>query len=428
MPVLVCRGWKKTQPRERLVNEKSSRSVVRRNRSYNNTKSKRDPRSRKNTVISNSATTKHDGAALLKFQNFRNRKNNNNSSVLSGSWRNMMGNLTATQRALILGEKTPSKKKLENRHNTSNKATSPHDPFDEIQWNHLLVALLILATAILFMAINRQISSLIVQSELKNKLAAISKEDIPLVQSFSVPVLFLWSLLRKMLFMEIRRRLWRIAINSVRYILKVTSVIRQTPRFDPLQIVPTWITRGLTKLFLKKVKKNVNSYLNDALEDGIAAGEICSVFFTVQQAWSQSLAQEYFLVKTLRVLRQLVRRLVIIEFRRLVWQSLFKRMKKGLIFIFQHEYFFLPRPHIPQWIKRGLKKIFKKNVNSVVKDCWLYAKQEMMGLLNVCMCSSLSEDSTEELTCSLSFSFGFCLTEWDFGSFLQMIGQGKMMK
>lgn len=336
-----------------------------------------------------------------------------------------MGNLTPSQRALILGEKTPSKKKLENHDNHSKRS---HDPFDEIQWNHLLVALLILATAILIMAVNRQISSLIVQSQLKTKLRAIAKEDIPLVQSFSVPLLFLWSLLRKMLFMEIRRRLWRIAINSVRYIFNVTSVLRQTPRFDPLQIIPTWITRGLTKLFLKKVKKNVNTYLNEALEDGIAAGELCSVFVTVQQAWSQSLAQEYFLAKTLRVLRQLVRRLVIIEFRRLVWHNLFKRLKKGLIFIFQHEYFFLPRPHIPEWIKRGLKKIFKKNVNSAVKDCWLYAKQEMVGLFNVFMCSSLSEDSTEELTCSLSFSFGFCLTEWDFGSFLQMIGQGKLMK
>lgn len=339
-----------------------------------------------------------------------------------------MGNLTPTQRALILGEKTPSKKKLENRNNNSKPSSGSHDPFDEIQWNHLLVALLVLATAILVMAANRQISSLIVQSELKIKLHAITKEDIPLVQSFSVPLLFLWSLLRKMLYMEIRRRLWRIAINSVRYIFKPTSVLRQVPRFDPLQIIPTWITRGLTKLFLKKVKKNVNTYLNEALEEGIAAGELCSVFFTVQQAWSQSLAQEYFLAKTLRVVRQLVRRLVIIEFRRLVWQNLFKRMKKGLIFIFQHEYFFLPRPHIPQWIKRGLKKIFKKNVNSAVKDCWLYAKEEIVGLLNVCMCSSLSEDSAEGLTCSLSFSFGFCLTEWDFGSLLQMIGQGKLMK
>ena len=424
MPVLVSRGWKKTQPRERRVNDKSS-LVVRRNRSYNN----RDPRCRK-TAVSNSSSD--DGAGLVKYQSFHTnnptnvcRTSNNKSSRLSGSWRNMMGNLTPSQRALILGEKTPSKKKLENHDNHSKRS---HDPFDEIQWNHLLVALLILATAILIMAVNRQISSLIVQSQLKTKLRAIAKEDIPLVQSFSVPLLFLWSLLRKMLFMEIRRRLWRIAINSVRYIFNVTSVLRQTPRFDPLQIIPTWITRGLTKLFLKKVKKNVNTYLNEALEDGIAAGELCSVFVTVQQAWSQSLAQEYFLAKTLRVLRQLVRRLVIIEFRRLVWHNLFKRLKKGLIFIFQHEYFFLPRPHIPEWIKRGLKKIFKKNVNSAVKDCWLYAKQEMVGLFNVFMCSSLSEDSTEELTCSLSFSFGFCLTEWDFGSFLQMIGQGKLMK
>jgi len=228
--------------------------------------------------------------------------------------------------------------------------------------------------------------------------------------------------------MEIRRRLWRIAINSVKFMFNFISVIQDFSCCNPLRFVPAWITRGLTKLFIKNVKKNVNNYLNDALEDGIAAGEICSVFWTVQQAWSQKLAQEYFFAKTLRVLKQLVRRLVIVEFRRRIWRYLYKRIKKGLVFVFHHEYFFLPRLDLPQWIQRGLKKLFKKNVNSVVKDCWSYVKEEVVGLFNVCMCSSLSQESTEELTCSLSFSFGFCLTEWDLGSILQIIGQGKLMK
>jgi hypothetical protein len=408
MPLFQIEGWNDTQPRKRL-----SQRLFLVNQFFEDCST---PRS--HYPNSNSLDTGKDDGAVEKSPPSRKALSRNSS--FSSNLRDLMNKMKPNEEVKLSPDMTVSQTK----HNSPKNEDSGHSPVD-IQWSQLLFAVLVLVVSVVVAATSRYNRTPELETQNKNT-TVFANINVFSLQLCSKVLILLWALLQKMFLMEIRRRLWRITFKSVKSFLNCLSVTKHPYLCQVLtNYVPRWIRRGLTKLFIKKVKKNVNTYVKDALEDGIAAGELSSIFSTVQSAWSISIAHEYFILKTFRVAKQLTRRLLIIEFKRKIWSYCFKQLKKVLGFIISHEYSLVSKFYIPRWIKRGAKKLFKKNVTSAVKGCWSYGKDEFMSLINESLCSSLQNDSAEELTCSLTFSFGFGWAEWDFWEGLQHFIQIK---
>lgn len=397
MHLFDTHGWNDTQPRKRLSQRLLLANEVLQDCSI----------ARLHYSDSKSAEYRKDDGATTKP--LSNRKALRRNSAFSSSLRDLMNRISLNDQAHLKSEKiTPvANRGLRKSENVE------FPPEDNIQWTHLLFAISLIAISVVLASFRRLKRPQEPESHGGNIFFSANLNVLGF-RLCSNAFVFLWALFHKMLLMEVRRRLWRIASKVAKSLLKCISVTNH-PYLSSVgtKYIPRWIRRGLTKLFMKKVKKNVNTYVKDALEDGIAAGEMSSIFLTVRNAWSLSLAQEYFIGKALRVAKQLIRTLLIIEFKRKIWRYLFRQLKKVFSFVVSHEYFLLNSLHIPQWIKRGAKKLFKKNVNSAVKGCLSYGRDEVMSAINEFLCSSLDDESAKEFTCSLSFSFGFSWAEWD---------------